>query len=45
MPANSLLSDATMTAVMYVALRDLRKRGVRIARDRTRPIHHHGMGA
>ena len=42
---HNALSDATMTAMMYVALRDLRKRGVRIARDRTRPIHHHGMGA
>lgn len=38
------LSDAVMTAMMYVTLRDLRKRGVHVARERKRPIHHHGMG-
>jgi DNA polymerase-3 subunit epsilon len=28
-------NDALMTAMMYVVLRDLKIRGVRIARDRT----------
>ena len=39
------LNDALMTAMIYVILRDMRKRGARILRDRERPLHHHGMGA
>jgi len=31
-------NDALMTAMMYVELRDLRERGVRIARQRTAPV-------
>lgn len=31
-------NDALMTAMMYVALRDLKQRGVRIARPRTRTV-------
>ncbi len=38
-------NDALMTAMMYVVLRDLRARGVRIPRLRTRPVHDHAMGA
>ncbi len=42
---HNALSDATMTAMMYVVLRDLRRRGVRVARERSRPFHDHSMGA
>src|ERR1700730_11490076 len=35
------LSDALMTAMMYVVLRDLRKRGVRLPRERERASHEH----
>ena len=36
------LSDALMTAMMYVCLIDLKQRGVRIARPRARPLAHFG---
>ena len=32
------LSDAVMTAMIYVILRDMKKRGARIKRERVRPI-------
>jgi DNA polymerase-3 subunit epsilon len=32
------LSDALMTAMIYVTLRDLKKRGVRVKRERVRPL-------
>ncbi len=35
-------SDALMTAMMYVALIDLKDRNIRIPRQRTRPITHFG---
>src|SRR5258707_712727 len=35
------LSDALMTAMMYVVLRDLRKRGIRLPRERERASHEH----
>ncbi len=34
------LSDALMTAMMYVVLRDMKKRGVRISRERAKPETH-----
>jgi DNA polymerase III subunit epsilon len=37
-------SDALMTAMMYVKLRDLEARGVKIARPRTRPMSSYGGG-
>jgi DNA polymerase III subunit epsilon len=36
--------DALMTAMMYVALRDLKDRNVRIPRPRAKPISHFGVG-
>lgn len=39
------LNDALMTAMIYVTLRDMRKRGARIARQRERPLHDHHIGA
>jgi DNA polymerase III subunit epsilon len=39
------LNDALMTAEMYMILRDMRNRGVRIPRDRARPMHDMAMGA
>jgi DNA polymerase-3 subunit epsilon len=35
-------SDALMTAMMFVALRDLKDRNIRILRERERPIAHYG---
>jgi DNA polymerase III subunit epsilon len=35
-------SDAVMTAMMYVCLNDLKQRGVRIPRQRARPVAHFG---
>ena len=35
-------SDALMTAMMYVCLADLKQRGVRIRRQRARPVTHFG---
>ena len=32
------LSDAVMTAMIYVILRDMKKRGARIKRERVRPL-------
>ncbi len=32
------LSDAVMTAMMYIILRDMKKRGARIERERVRPL-------
>lgn len=37
-------SDALMTAMMYVALADLKARDIRIPRQRARPIAHFGGG-
>jgi DNA polymerase III subunit epsilon len=37
-------SDALMTAMMYVALADLKARNIRIPRQRARPIAHFGGG-
>jgi DNA polymerase-3 subunit epsilon len=37
-------SDALMTAMAYLALRDLKERGVRIPRQRARAVHHYGGG-
>jgi DNA polymerase-3 subunit epsilon len=37
-------SDALMTAMMYVALADLKARNIRIPRQRARPIVHFGGG-
>ncbi len=37
-------SDALMTAMMYLRLRDLEARGVKIARPRTRPMSSYGGG-
>jgi DNA polymerase-3 subunit epsilon len=37
-------SDALMTAMMYVALMDLKDRNIRIPRPRVRPITHFGGG-
>jgi len=37
-------SDALMTAMMYLKLRDLEARGVKIARPRTRPMSSYGGG-
>lgn len=37
-------SDALMTAMAYLALRDLKERGVRIPRQRSRGVHHFGAG-
>ncbi len=42
---HNALNDALMTAEMYVILRDMRNRGVRISRERTRPMHDVAMGA
>ena len=42
---HNALNDALMTAMIYVILRDMQKRGVRIPRERERPAHYHGMGA
>ena len=36
LPPHDAFNDALMTAMMYVVLRDLKQRGVRIARPRTR---------
>jgi DNA polymerase III subunit epsilon len=36
------LSDALMTAMMFVALRDLKDRNIRIPRQRARPVAHFG---
>ena len=36
LPAHDAFNDALMTAMMYVALRDLKQRGVRIPRPRSR---------
>ena len=38
-------NDALMTAMMYVALRDLKQRGVRIARARSHAAVFSPMGA
>jgi DNA polymerase III subunit epsilon len=38
------LSDALMTAMMFVALRDLKDRNIRIPRQRARPVVHFGGG-
>jgi DNA polymerase-3 subunit epsilon len=35
---HNALSDAVMTAMIYVILRDMKKRGVRIKRERVRPL-------
>jgi DNA polymerase-3 subunit epsilon len=35
-------SDALMAAMMYVCLKDLKQRGVRISRNRARPVAHFG---
>ena len=37
-------SDALMTAMMYLKLRDLEARGVKIARQRARPVSSYGDG-
>ena len=37
-------SDALMTAMMYVALADLKARNIRIPRPRAKPIVHFGGG-
>jgi DNA polymerase III subunit epsilon len=37
-------SDALMTAMMYVALADLKSRNIRIPRQRARPVTHFGAG-
>jgi DNA polymerase-3 subunit epsilon len=37
-------SDALMTAMMYLALKDLKARNIRIPRQRARPIVHYGGG-
>jgi DNA polymerase III subunit epsilon len=37
-------SDALMTAMMYLKLRDLEARGVKIARQRARPVSSYGGG-
>ncbi|MGO8955572.1 MAG: 3'-5' exonuclease [Rhodomicrobium sp.] len=42
---HNALNDALMTAMMYVVLRDLRRRGVRVPRERTRPVVDNVMGA
>jgi len=42
---HNALNDALMTAMMYVVLRDMRKRNVRVSRERTRPILDNVMGA
>jgi DNA polymerase III subunit epsilon len=39
------LNDALMTAMMFVILRDMKRRGVRVPRERTRPAHEHVLGA
>lgn len=39
------LNGALMTAMMYVILRDMRDRGVRIPREPSRPAHAHAFGA
>jgi DNA polymerase III subunit epsilon len=38
------LNDALMTAEAYVILRDMKARGVRIPRERTRPMHEVAIG-
>src|SRR4029077_3226471 len=38
LPQHDAFNDALMTAMMYVALRDLKERGVRIARVRTHSV-------
>ncbi len=38
-------NDALMTAMMFVILRDMQKRGVRVSRERTRPLHSAVLGA
>jgi len=42
---HAALNDALMTAMIYLVLRDMRKRGVRVPRERTRPANEQGMGA
>jgi DNA polymerase III subunit epsilon len=42
---HNALNDALMTAEMYVILRDLKARGRRIPRERTRPMHEVAIGA
>ncbi|MFY9639563.1 MAG: 3'-5' exonuclease [Rhodomicrobium sp.] len=42
---HNALNDALMTAMIYVVLRDMRNRGARVLRERTRPFHDHAMGA
>ena len=37
-------SDALMTAMMYLKLRDLEARDIRIARQRAKPVSWHGAG-
>jgi DNA polymerase III subunit epsilon len=37
-------SDALMTAMIYLTLADWKERGVRIARHRSKPIIHYGVG-
>ena len=41
---NEAYSDALMTAMMYLKLRDLEARDVKIVRQRTRPVSSYGGG-
>jgi DNA polymerase-3 subunit epsilon len=42
---HSAFNDALMTAMIYIVLRDMRKRGVRVPRQRSRPILDSAIGA
>jgi DNA polymerase-3 subunit epsilon len=44
LPQHDAYSDALMTAMIYLALRDLKARDVRIERQRSRGVHHFEIG-